>query len=156
MQKWIQPPACLDHGLHLLKSQSFQIFKKKVKNIYSGWCPFQGISPMVPLSCRSNLVVDGKETTVCHEYYWNLWPTVCNHKVFRVFFSCSFIDYSVFSLIPDGLILESYTVGPMIISRITLPIVIMITHLFRWSLLVLSSSHRLLVPWSYLGSHYPL
>jgi hypothetical protein len=23
MQKWIQPPACLDHGLHVLKPRSF-------------------------------------------------------------------------------------------------------------------------------------
>jgi hypothetical protein len=23
MQKWIQPPTCLDHGLHVLKLQSF-------------------------------------------------------------------------------------------------------------------------------------
>jgi hypothetical protein len=23
MQKWIQPPACLDHGLHVLKPMSF-------------------------------------------------------------------------------------------------------------------------------------
>jgi hypothetical protein len=25
MQKWIQPPACLDHGLHVLKPRSFPL-----------------------------------------------------------------------------------------------------------------------------------
>ncbi len=60
--------------------KSFQIFKSEIKKskIYSGWCPFQGLSNGT-LSCRSNLagrysvplkVQSGQIGSAWEWYYW--------------------------------------------------------------------------------------